>query len=88
MYFVDDYTFSAGIQYNLGMRLWSTLVLAVFGYIWITNIGAYTTYYSNLQKKFEGYGSHIVAEIFPPEKIAEGIKNGTASILEWNKKPK
>ncbi|MDP2103560.1 MAG: hypothetical protein Q8K26_01405, partial [Candidatus Gracilibacteria bacterium] len=24
MYFVDDYTYSAGIQYNLGIRLWST----------------------------------------------------------------
>lgn len=53
MYFIDDYTFSAGIQYNLGMRLWSTLFLAIFGYVWITNIGAYTTYYGNLQKKFE-----------------------------------
>jgi hypothetical protein len=30
MYFVDDYTFSAGIQYNLGMRLWSTIILAIF----------------------------------------------------------
>ena len=53
MYFIDDYTFSAAIQYNLGMRLWSTALLVVFGYIWITNIGSYTTYYSNLQKKFE-----------------------------------
>ncbi len=53
MYFIDDYTFKAGIQYNLGMRLWSTLLLAVFGYVWITNIGAYTAYYGNLQKKFE-----------------------------------
>lgn len=88
MYFVDDYTFSAGIQYNLGLRLWSTLLLTIFGYIWITNIGTYSTYYGNLQKKFEGIGSHIVAEIFPPEKIAEGVKNGAASILEWNKKAK
>jgi|GEM_PF-6865404 len=30
MYFVDDYTYSAGIQYNLGIRLWSTIVLAIF----------------------------------------------------------
>lgn len=30
MYFIDDYTFSAGIQYNFGMRLWSTLLLAIF----------------------------------------------------------
>lgn len=84
MYFIDDYTFSAGIQYNLGMRLWSTALLAVFGYIWLTNIGSYTTYYSNLEKKFEGIGSRIVAEILPPEKIAEGVKTGAASILEWN----
>lgn len=88
MYFIDDYTFKAGIQYNLGMRLWSTILLAVFGYVWITNIGAYTTYYGNLQKKFEGFGNRIVAEILPPEKIAEGVKNGAASVLEWNKKAK
>jgi len=88
MYFIDDYTFSAGIQYNLGMRLWSTVILAIFGYIWITNIGAYTEYYSDLQKKFTGFGSQVVAQILPPEKIAEGVKNGTASILEWNKKIK
>lgn len=88
MYFIDDYTFSAGIQYNLGLRLWSTILLAIFGYIWITNIGSYSAYYGNLQKKFEGIGNHIMAEKFPPEKIAEGIKNGTASILEWNKKTK
>ena len=71
MYFIDNYNFSAGIQYNLGMRLWSTLLLGIFGYIWITNIGSYMTYYANLEKKFEGIGSHIMAEIFPPEKIAE-----------------
>lgn len=71
MYFIDDYTFSAGIRYNLGMRLWSTLLLAVFGYVWISNIGAYTNYYGSLEKKFEGFGSRIVAEVFPPEKIAE-----------------
>lgn len=88
MYFLDDYTFSAGIQYNLGMRLWSTLLLAIFGYVWISNIGAYTGYYSDLEKRFEGFGSHIVAEIFPPEKIAEGVKNGAASVLQWNKKTK
>ncbi|MDD5376607.1 MAG: hypothetical protein PHH16_00655 [Candidatus Gracilibacteria bacterium] len=88
MYFLDDYTFSAGIRYNLGMRLWSTLLLAIFGYIWITNIGSYTAYYGNLQKRFTGFGSQIVAEILPPEKIAEGVKNGTASILQWNKKAK
>lgn len=52
MYFIDDYTFSAGIQYNLGLRLWSTLLLAIFGYVWITNLGSYTAYYSNLQKRF------------------------------------
>lgn len=86
MYFIDDYTFSAGIQYNLGMRLWSTLLLAIFGYIWITNIGSYTGYYSNLEKKFEGFGSRIVAEILPPEKISEGMKNGAASILDWKSK--
>jgi hypothetical protein len=86
MYFIDDYTFSAGIQYNLGMRLWSTLLLAIFGYIWITNIGSYTGYYSNLEKKFEGFGSKIVAEMLPPEKISEGMKNSAASILEWNHK--
>lgn len=55
MYFIDDYTFSAGIQYNLGMRLWSTLLLMIFGYIWITNIGSHMTYYSNLEKKLEGF---------------------------------
>lgn len=88
MYFIDDYTFSAGIQYNLGMRLWSTIILAVFGYLWIANIGSYTTYYSDLQKKFEGFGNRIVAEILPPEKLAEGVKNGAASVLEWNKKAK
>lgn len=71
MYFIDDYTFSAEIQYNFGMRLWSTLLLAIFGYVWISNIGAYTDYYSSLEKKFEGFGSRIVAEVFPPEKIAE-----------------
>jgi hypothetical protein len=75
MYFIDDYTFSAGIQYNLGMRLWSTLFLMIFGYMWITNIGSYATYYGNLQKKFEGIGSHIVAEILPPEQLAEGVRN-------------
>ena len=53
MYFLDDYKLSAGIQYNLGMRLWSTVLLAIFGYIWLTNIGSYTNYYTNLQKKFE-----------------------------------
>lgn len=30
MYFIDNYTVSAGIRYNLGMRLWSTVLLAVF----------------------------------------------------------
>ncbi len=53
MYFLDDYKLSAGIQYNLGMRLWSTVLLAIFGYIWLTNIGSYTNYYANLEKKFE-----------------------------------
>lgn len=86
MYFIDNYTFSAGIQYNLGMRLWSTVLLAIFGYVWITNIGSYTPYYANLEKKFEGFGSKIVAELLPPEQIAAGVKNGAASILEWNKK--
>ncbi len=88
MYFIDNYTFSAGIQYNLGMRLWSTVLLAIFGYIWITNIGSYTPYYTNLQKKFEGFGVRIMAEMIPPEKIAEWVKNGTASILNWDKKTK
>ena len=88
MYFVDDYSFAAGIQYNLGMRLWSTIILAIFGYVWITNIGSYTAYYSGLQQKLTGFGTHIVAEILPPEKITEGVKNGAASILEWNKKMK
>lgn len=88
MYFVDDYSFAAGIQYNLGMRLWSTIILAIFGYVWITNIGSYTAYYSSLQQKFTGFGTHIVAEILPPAKIAEGVKNGTASIMEWNKRIK
>ncbi|MDD2916943.1 MAG: hypothetical protein PHH70_03830 [Candidatus Gracilibacteria bacterium] len=86
MYFLDNYTFSAGIQYNLGMRLWSTALLAIFGYLWITNIGAYTPYYANLQKQLEGFGNKIVAEILPPEKIAEGVKYGAASLLEWKKK--
>jgi len=86
MYFIDNYTFSAGIQYNLGMRLWSTVLLVIFWYIWITNIGSYATYYTNLEKKFEGFGRQIVAEILPPEKIAEGMKYGAASVLEWNKK--
>jgi len=88
MYFIDNYAFSAGLQYNLGMRLWSTIILAIFGYIWITNIGSYTTYYSSLQQKVTGFGTHVVAEILPPEKIAEGVKNGAASVLEWNKKIK
>lgn len=88
MYFIDDYTFSAGIQYNLGLRLWSTVLLAVFGYVWISNIGAYTEYYGSLQKKLEGFGNRIVAEVFPPEKIAEGVKNGAASVLQWNRKTK
>lgn len=86
MYFIDNYTFSAGIQYNLGARLWSTALLAIFGYLWITNIGAYTAYYTSLEKRFEGFGNKIVAEILPPEKIAEGVKYGASSILEWKKK--
>ncbi len=86
MYFIDNYTGSAGIQYNLGMRLWSTVLLAVFGYLWIANIGSYAPYYSSLEKRLEGFGNKIVAEIFPPEKIAEGVKNGTASILQWKEK--
>ena len=86
MYFVDDHTFSAVIQYNLGVKLWSTIIIAIFGYIWITNIGAYANYYGNLQKKLEGFGSQIVAELLPPDKIAEGVKSGAASILEWNTK--
>lgn len=53
MYFVDNYTVSAGIQYNLGMRLWSTALLVVFGYLWITNIGSYAGYYSGLEKRLE-----------------------------------
>jgi hypothetical protein len=53
MYFIDDYTYSAGITYNLGTRLWSTLLLALFGYIWISNIGTYTDYYGGLRKKLE-----------------------------------
>ncbi len=74
MYFVDDYTYSAGIQYNLGIRLWSTLILAIFGYVWITNIGAYTDYYSGLKDRLSGFGSQIVAQILPPDQIANGVK--------------
>lgn len=86
MYFIDDYTYNAGIRYNLGTKLWSTLLLVVFGYVWISNIGLYADYYSGLQKKLEGFGNHIVAEIIPPEQIGQGIKNASASILDWNKK--
>lgn len=74
MYFVDDYTYSAGIQYNLGIRLWSTIILAIFGYAWITNIGAYTDYYSGLKDRLSGFGSQIVAQILPPDRIADGVK--------------
>lgn len=88
MYFVDDYSFAAGIQYNFGVRLWSSIILVIFGYVWITNIGLYTSYYSGLQQKLTGFGMHIVAEILPPEKIAEGVKNSTASILQWNQQMK
>lgn len=86
MYFVDDYTYSAGIQYNLGVRLWSTIILAIFGYVWLTNISAYTGYYNDLQKRFTWFGTQIVAQILPPEKIIDSVKHGTASILEWNTK--
>lgn len=84
MYFIDDYTISANINYNLGGRLWATVVIAVFGYAWLTNIGSYTDYYSSLQKRVTGFGSHVMAQIIPPEQIAEGVKHGAASILQWN----
>lgn len=74
MYFVDDYTYSAGIQYNLGVRLWSTLILAIFGYAWITNISAYTEYYSSLKDRLSGFGTQIVAQILPPDRIADGVR--------------
>lgn len=86
MYFVDDYTLSANIGYNFGMRLWAVVILAVFGYTWLTNIGSYSDYYGNLKTRLEGVGHQIVAEVLPPEKIAEGVKNGTASVLQWNAK--
>ena len=83
MYFIDDYTLSANIQLNTGIRLWAVVILAVFGYTWLSNIGSYTDYYADLQKRVAGFGSHIVAEIIPPEQIADGVKHGAASILEW-----
>jgi len=85
MYFVDDYTYSAGIQYNLGIRLWSTIVLAIFWYAWITNIGAYADYYNNLKNQLSGFGSQIVAQIIPPDQIANGVRKWATSVLEWNK---
>lgn len=85
MYFIDDYAYSAGIQYNLGIRLWSTIILAIFGYAWITNIGAYADYYNGLKNQLSGFGSQIVAQILPPDEIADGVKKWAASVLEWNK---